>query len=75
MPRMLNDSGSIPDRGFKNTYSASGVQEVLICEGRGLTANQLDLLSLTPLSVAGSGRPQLGVDHLEYFSIITAGSL
>ena len=71
---MQNDSGSIPDRGFTNIYSASGAQEVLNCAGRGLTANQLDLRSLTPLSVAGSGRPQLGVANLEYFSSITASS-
>ena len=30
----------------------------------GVTASQLDLPSLTPLSVAGCGRLQLGVDHL-----------
>ena len=40
-PRMQNDSGSIPDRGFTNIYSASGAQEVLICEGRGLNGQSI----------------------------------
>ena len=31
--------------------------------GVGLTASQLDVLSLTPLSVAGCGRLQLRVAH------------
>ena len=44
---MQNDSGSIPDRGFTNIYSASGPQQGLLCEGRGLTANQLDLRSFS----------------------------
>ena len=71
---MQNDSGSIPFRGFTDIYSASNPQEVLNCAGVGLTANQLDLRSRTPFSVAGSGRPQLGVANLEYFSSITASS-
>ena len=37
----------------------SGAQEVLPCKGWGVTASQLDLSSLTPLSVAGCGRLQL----------------
>ena len=69
---MQNDSGLIRDRGFTNIYSASGAELLLISEWRGLTANQLHLLSLTPLSVAGSGRPQPGVAYLECFTDITA---
>ena len=40
-----------------------GAQGVLPCEGRGVTASQLDLPSLTPLSVAGCGRLQLEAAH------------
>ena len=32
-------------------------------KGGGVTASQLDLLSLTPLSIAGCGRQQLGAAH------------
>ena len=41
----------------------SGAQGVLPCEGRGVTASQLDLPSLTPLFVAGCGRLQLEAAH------------
>ena len=37
-----------------------GAQRVLPCVGWGVTANQFDLPSQTPLSVAGCGRLQLG---------------
>ena len=36
-----------------------GAQGVLPCVGWGVTASQLDLPTLTPLSVAGCGRLQL----------------
>ena len=42
---------------------ASSAQGVLPCEWRGVTANQLDLPSLTPVSVAGCGRLQLKAAH------------
>ena len=42
---------------------ASGAQGVLPCEGLGVTASQLYLPSLTPLSVAGCGRLQPGAAH------------
>ena len=41
----------------------NGAQGVLPCEERGVTASQLDLPSLTPLSVAGCGRLQLEAAH------------
>ena len=58
-------SGSSPGLTERDLYvlCASGVQEVLPCEGRGVTASQLDLASLTPLSVAGCGRLQLVAAH------------
>ena len=40
-----------------------GAQGVLLCVGWGVTANQLDLPSLTPLSVASCGLLQLGPPH------------
>ena len=40
-----------------------GAQWVLPYIGWGVTANQLDLPSLTPLSVAGCGRLQMGAPH------------
>ena len=40
-----------------------GAQGVLFCEGRGVTASQLDPPSLTQLSVAGCGRLQLEAAH------------
>ena len=43
-------------------YYARGAQGVRPIRVGGMT-NQLDLLSLTPLSVAGCGRLQLGVPH------------
>ena len=42
---------------------ASGAHEVLSCNGWGLTASQLDLLSLTALYVAGCGQSQRRADH------------
>ena len=39
----------------------------------GGATSQVDLLSLTPLFVAGCGRLQLGVPHWDT-SVITAGS-
>ena len=53
------------NRGCTDLYIllASGDQGVLPCEGWGVTASQLDLPSLTPLSVAGCGRLQLGAAH------------
>ena len=51
-------------------YYARGAQGVLRMRVGGAT-NQLDLASLTPLSVAGCGRLQLGVRHwttsVDYF--------
>ena len=41
-----------------------GAHVVLPCVGWEVTAGQLDLPSLTPLSRAGGGRLQLGVSHL-----------
>ena len=38
----------------------SGAQGVQLCEGWGVTDSQLDLPSLTPLSVADCARLQLG---------------
>ena len=49
--------------GFTDLYYAWGTQEVLPMRVGGATS-QLYLLSLTPLSVAGCGRLQLGVPHL-----------
>ena len=43
-------------------YYAQGAQGVLPMRAGGATS-QLDLPSLTPLSVAGCGRLQLGVPH------------
>ena len=40
-----------------------GAQGVLPCVGWGGATSQLDLRSLTPLSVAGCGRLQLGAPH------------
>ena len=40
-----------------------GAQGVLPCAGRGVTASQLDLPPLPPLSVAGCGRLQLEAAH------------
>ena len=44
VPHMQNDSGSIPDRGFINIYSASGAQGVLLYEGRGFSSGEAVLL-------------------------------
>ena len=50
-------------REWRSVLCASGAQVVLPCEERGVTASQLDLPSLTPLSVAGCGRLQLEAAH------------
>ena len=58
-------SGSSPGLTERYLYvlCTSGAQGVLPCEGRGVTASQLYLPSLTPLSVAGCGRLQLEAAH------------
>ena len=48
---------------FIYVLCAGGAQGVLSCEGWGATASQLDLPSLTLLSVAGCGRLQLEAAH------------
>ena len=48
---------------FVQCYSVSGAQWVLPYIGWRVTASQLDLQSLTPLSVIGCSRLQLGVAH------------
>ena len=54
-------SGSSPGLTERDLYvlCTRGAQGVLPCEGWGVTASQLDLPPLTPLSVAGCGRLQL----------------
>ena len=47
-------------KGCTDLYYARGVQGVLLMRVGGATS-QLDLPSLTPLSVAGCGRLQLGI--------------
>ena len=42
---------------------ASGAHGALLCKGWGVTASQLGLPSLTPLSVAGCGQLQLDAAH------------
>ena len=44
-------------------WYASDTQGIMPCEGWGVTATQLDLPSLMPLSVAGYGLLQLGAAH------------
>ena len=58
-------SGSSPGLTERDLYvlCTSGAQRVLSCEGRGVSVSQLDLPSLTPLSVAGCGRLQLEAAH------------
>ena len=53
------------NRGCKDLYvlCASGAQRVLLCEGWGVMASQLDQPSLGQLSKAGCGRLQLGAAH------------
>ena len=55
-----------------DSYYARGAQGVLPMRVGGATS-QLDLQSLTPMSVAGCGRLQLGVPHWAA-SVITASS-
>ena len=57
---------------FRVNRAIREAQEVLPMRVGGETS-QLDLLSLTPLSVAGCGRLQLGVPHWAT-SVITASS-
>ena len=58
-------SGSSPGPTERGLYvlCAIGAQGALPCEGRWVTASQLDLPSLTLLSVAGCGRLQLEAAH------------
>ena len=53
---------AIPGRGCSDLYCTRGAQRVLLMRV-GVTASQLDLPSLTPMSVAGYGRLQLEVAH------------
>ena len=62
LPRMLKVAGLIPARGCTDLYYALGAQGVLPMRVGGATS-QLDLPSLTPLSVTGCGRLQLGAPH------------
>ena len=62
LPRMLKVAWLILCRGCTDLYCARGAQRVLPMRIGGATS-QLDLLSLTPLSVAGCGLLQLGVVH------------
>ena len=68
---MVKVAESIPGRGCTDLYSARGAQGVLPMRVEGATS-RLDLPSLTPLSVAGCGRLQLGVPHwaARFFIII-----
>ena len=59
---MLTVGRTTPGTGCTDLYCARGAQGVLPMR-MGLTASQLDVPSLTPLSVAGCGRLQLGVTH------------
>ena len=58
-------SSARQNRGCTDIYvlCASGAQGLLLCEGWGVIANQLDLPSLTPLSVADCGRLQVGAAY------------
>ena len=56
----------------RNSSYLIGAQWVLPMKARGETS-QLDLPSLTPLSIAGCGQLQLGVPHWAT-SVITANS-
>ena len=56
LPRMLKVAGSVPGRGSTYLYCARGAQGVLPMRA-GSATSQLDLPSLTPLSVAGCGAP------------------
>ena len=60
--RISRSSPGLTERDL-SVLCASGAQGALPCEGRGVTASQLDLPSLTPLSVAGCGRLQLEAAH------------
>ena len=59
---MLKVAGSIPGRGCTNLYCARGAQGVLRMR-EGVTASQLVLRCVIPLSIAGCGRLQLVVAH------------
>ena len=62
MPLILKIAGSIPGRGYADLYYARGAQGALTMRVGGATS-QLDLPSLTALSVTGCGQLQLGVPH------------
>ena len=53
--------GCIPGRCCTDLYCARGAQGVLPCKGWGLKASQLNLPSLSPVSVAGCDRLKLEV--------------
>ena len=65
LPHMQKSRVRVPgwQRLFIYALWAGDAQGVLPCEGWGVTASQLDLPSLTPLSVAGCGRLQLEAAH------------
>ena len=56
---------TLQNRGCTDLFvlCASGAQGVLLCEGWGVTASQLNLSSLTPLCVDGCGQLELGAAH------------
>ena len=62
LPRMPKVAGSTLGWGCTDLYYEWGAQGVLTMRVGGATS-QLDLASLTPLSVAGCGRLQEGVPH------------
>ena len=63
MRRSLVETASLEICGPHLHRGISGSQGVLPCVGWGVTASQLDLLSLTSLSVAGCDRLQLGASR------------
>ena len=60
---MQSSSPGLTERDLYALCASSGAQGVLPCKGWGATASQLDLPSLTPLSVAGYDRLQLEAAH------------
>ena len=64
LPRIQEVGSSILFRGWDNLYCCtSGAHGALPCKEWGITTCQLDLPSLTPVSVDGCGRLQLWVTH------------
>ena len=61
--RVSEAAASLAICGQRLHRAIRGVQGVLPCVWLGATANQLYLPSLSPLSVAGYGRLQLGASH------------